>query len=262
MLNLITIKRKARFFLIGFLSVCATACAGKNEPELKAQVSPAEAGAYADEWESWNRGVFAFNNTLDEYALAPAAQAYNFAVPTAFRYVFRNFRDYMNGPINMANSVLQGDALAIEHSFARFFINTTLGGLGFLDPASDLGYKPHTEDFGQTLASWGVPDGGYYMAPFFGPFTIRDGSGRFIDYAFDPMTYVGADTRGASFARIGYDAVDFRARNFDTIERFKKNSEDYYVTVRTVYYQRRQAELENYDLKPNRTPDVIDFDAE
>lgn len=246
-------------FVSGVLAaLCAlsvTAC-GHKEDAPKTSLTEIN-----DDWEGWNRRIFAFNMALDDYALAPVAKGYDAVTPATFRYVLRNFSDYLYSPINMANALLQWNGPALEHAVARFAINTTFGGLGMLDAANDFGFPARQEDFGQTLAVWGVGDGGYYVMPVFGPTTIRAAFGRFGDFAFDPLTYMD-NTVALALGKRAYEVTEFRALNYDTIEALKSTSDDYYAAVRSVYLQRREADIRDKDLYPEAAPEVVDFDAE
>ena len=233
--------------------VMVSGCASTDNKPALSDVQNAD-----DPYMGWNRGVFAFNSAVDEYALAPASKIYGYVTPKVVRYIVTNEIDYLQSPISIINSALQGDWDVFKHTTARFFINTTVGGLGLLDPATEFGFKPHYEDFGQTLAVWGVDDGMYYMAPFIGPLTLRDVGGKMTDLGFSPFTYMD-NTAYITSTKIALDLLEFRERNFDTIEGLKSSSEDYYAAVRSIYLQKRNSDIMNDDI--NTQNDFIDFDA-
>jgi phospholipid-binding lipoprotein MlaA len=219
----------------------------------------------SDPYEGYNRSVFAFNNTMDAYLLEPVAIGYNAITPAVIRLLIRNEIDYFQSPVSIINSALQGDLQSFLHTSGRFFLNTTFGGLGLLDAASGFGLKPHQEDFGQTLAVWGVPNGVYYMAPFLGPLTLRDLGGRVIDTAFTPTTYMGDDIITFNIANMALGITEFRASNIDTVNNLKASSSDYYAILKTIYIQRRNAAIKNTTLSDNvidKEPQFINFDEE
>jgi len=215
-----------------------------------------------DPHEDFNRVIFSFNDYVDQYALEPIAVTYDTVTPKVFRLLIANELDYLQSPVSIANSVLQGDLKSFLHTSGRFFINTTLGGLGLLDVASSFGLLQHQEDFGQTLAVWGVPEGMYYMAPFIGPLTLRDVGARFIDFAISPTTFIGDDIVTLNIANTALGIIDFRASNLDTIANLKASTSDYYAAVRTIYVQRRRSAIKNTDLYDNiqDKPEIINFD--
>jgi len=127
-----------------------------------------------DPWEDINRKIFAFNETLDKYALKPAAKGYRKATPgwfddTVTRF-FENLRDFRSG----LNSVLQWRWGHAGHNFGRFTVNSTLGIGGLFDVASKVDLDKHNTDLGLTFARWGIPEGNYLVLPFWGPSTVRD----------------------------------------------------------------------------------------
>ncbi|MEM6604049.1 MAG: VacJ family lipoprotein [Pseudomonadota bacterium] len=238
-----------------FVMLCITlsGCASHQGPNL------IEKNPVHDPYEGWNRGVFAVNVVLDDYLLSPTAQAYNFAVPGVVKYIISNELDYIQTPVSLLNTILQGDMQAFEHVLSRFIINTTLGGLGLLDAATELGYPRHREDFAQTLAVWGVDNGPYLVAPFFGPTTLRGVGGQVVDIFSDPLTYSTGDTAMVGIIALGVGAVSFRANNYETINGLRASSEDYYATLRSIYIQQRNANIQNLNLNPK--DEFIDFSA-
>ena len=233
----------------------------KDKPKEK-HSSLAENSIVIDPFEDWNRNVFAFNNTLDQYLLRPVAETYDFITPKTVRLLVKNELDYIQSPISIANSMLQGDIDIILHTSGRFLINTFFGGIGLLDAASDFGLKPHREDFGQTLSVWGVSDGGYYVAPILGSLTLRDLAGKITDFAFAPTTYVGDNIIYATATASGLEVIEFRANNAELIDNLKKASPDYYATIKTVYIQKRNADIKNATFLPEdkQESEFINFD--
>ena len=193
-----------------------------------------------DPLELINRPLFTVHGGLDTVLFKPAAQAYNYAVPETGQTIVSNILENLATPITFANSLLQGD---IENSFAsfwRFAINSTIGIGGANDLAAEAGLTMRTTDFGQTLATYGIGSGAYLFIPVIGPTTFRDGLGRGADTFFRPLTWAEGNT--LNFVESGANGLNFRAQNlklFDDIG----NSIDPYATFRSIYLQRRAAEI-------------------
>ncbi len=198
---------------------------------------------YYDPLESMNRGIFVFNRALDEMFFKPAARLYINIVPEGGRVAVTNVINNLKTPVTLANNVLQGEKDRAQATIARFMVNTVLGFGGIADVATDLGVPRHSEDFGQTAATYGVGGGPYLMLPFFGPSNVRDALGKFVDRFLDPLEY--ALENEASFARSGVEGVDQRARFLDVSEAMEKTSIDYYASIRSVFSQNRQFEIRN-----------------
>ena len=191
-----------------------------------------------------NRFIFAINDTLDTFILKPVAVTYDFWLPEGVKDSVRNFTRNLASPVILANDVFQGDWKRAEDTAARFLVNTVLS-LGFFDLVDER-HPYHDEDFGQTLAVYGVDDGFYLVLPVFGPSSARDAVGRGVDILLDPLTYVdGAQT--LSIASRAAGAVDSRARNLELFRDMKSDSVDVYARVRSLYYQRREAAIQNTD---------------
>ena len=237
------------FVGFGLLSGCAT------QGEI-------EEGAIADPIEPANRMIFAINDTVDTFVLQPTAFVYKETVPVAIRDVVRNFLDWFSSPVIILNTALQGDWEGLERAASRFVANAPM--FGMIDNATGLGLERRPEDFGQTLAVWGVGDGPYIVLPLLGPSNLRDTAGIVADYFADPLNYVGDDdtmTR-VQIARVAVTAVDFRAENFEAINDLKSTSVDYYARVRTIYKQRRDALIRNGTPPPAVGPSAPDSSGE
>src|SRR5690606_23512221 len=138
-----------------------------------------------------------------------------------------NFLRNLRGPVIFANDVLQGEISRAGVTAARFGLNTTIGVAGLFDPASSMGLERHDEDFGQTLAVWGVESGPYIFIPLFGPTTVRDGAGRVIDIAFDPLTWLeGDDIDTARTARTVVAGAAAREQVIELVDDVRENSLD------------------------------------
>jgi len=235
---------------------------------LAACASTPAAGAndIADPYEGFNRKMFAFNNGLDKYALDPAATAYKTVTPEFARDRVTDFLRNLRGPVIFANDVLQGEPDRAGTTFARFGINTTIGILGLWDAATHMGLDRHNEDFGQTLAVWGVESGPYLVLPVLGPTTPRDLTGLGVDRAIDPLTWVQLDndndTDLAIRAGLGVvGALNTRVRLDDQINTLNAQPEPY-IALRRIYSSSRQAEILNGKVNEDTAyDDLPDFDA-
>lgn len=231
----------------GLLAGCATD--PEPEPDNGALLGYEEPN---DPLEVPNRFVFAINQTLDTFLLKPAAVTYRFWVPKELRDVVRNFTRNLASPVILANDLMQGEWQRAEDTLARFLVNSaTTAGLG---DVVDARHPYHDEDFGQTMAVYGVDDGFYLMLPVLGPSTARDAVGRGVDVVLDPLTYVNGAT-GFSVATTVAQGIDLRARNIERIENVKADSVDFYARLRSLYYQRRQAAIDNADAPVRRGPE-------
>ena len=209
-----------------------------------AMLSACSGPAEEDNIESFNRSVFAFNEAVDSFLLEPVARGYRFVTPDPIIVRLRNASRNLNEPVTMLNAFLQGD---VEHGFSafwRFMLNSTVGLAGLHDVASDAGLAHHPEDFGQTLAVWGVGEGDYVVLPIFGPSTARDAFGLLVDIASSPFTYYPEDN-AAAIAIGASQGLIRREALLDPIEDVYETSFDPYVSFRSIYLQRRAAEIGN-----------------
>jgi phospholipid-binding lipoprotein MlaA len=196
-----------------------------------------------DPLEPLNRTIFSLNELLDLMFIEPASIVYGEGLPEFGRTGVQNFIDYLKSPVIFINDLLQGETDRAGVTLGRFMINTFFG-FGLFDLASDFGYPKHGEDFGQTLAVWGVGDGPYLVLPLLGPSGLRDASGLAVDaFALDPVGRVTTTTE--AIARRSADGVDTRYRLTPEINDLRANSLDRYATVRTVYRQLRATEIRN-----------------
>jgi phospholipid-binding lipoprotein MlaA len=207
-----------------------------------------------DPWEPMNRGIFAFNETLDEYALEPAATAWDFVVPGFAQTGLRNFFDNLRMPTIFANDLLQGKPGAAFFDVLRLVYNSVFGLAGFIDIATMVDIPKSDEDFGQTLGVWGVPSGPYLVMPLFGPYTIRSGTGEIVDIAAASYAYFtpfwfgvaglnGLETFGASAGLKGVELLNLRTIYLEEIDASRRDAFDYYVFVRNAYLQNRRAKV-------------------
>lgn len=194
-----------------------------------------------DPYESFNRAVFFFNEQADIFVVRPVAEAYATFVPLEIRRLLDNFMINLGSPVAIANSVMQGDGERATRAFGRFVLNTVFGIGGVLDVAAEEGLMRVDEDFGQTLAVWGVGPGPYLMLPLLGPSSVRDTSGRVVDALLNPLTYFfpdGGEFVSPTLATAGL--VSRRARNIELVEAAERSSIDLYAALRSSYGQQRK----------------------
>jgi phospholipid-binding lipoprotein MlaA len=198
-----------------------------------------------DPLEDINRFVFTFNQRTDRLILEPAARAYVDIVPAQTRQTITNFLRHLNGPVILANQLLQGDLEGAGDTAGRFFINSFTLGLGDLANHNGQGIPYESEDFGQTLAVWGVGEGPYLILPLLGPSNLRDTVGLVVDNAADPLTYVlpANELEYLGYVRTALTILDARARSLEALDELEASSLDFYAALRAVYQQRRDAEI-------------------
>jgi len=204
----------------------------------------AERADLRDPYEDTNRKVFAFNMGVDSYVLEPVASGYRSTVPDGGRAAVSNHLRWASMPSTAVNSTLQGKYENAGLATLDFLVNgLTLGFADLTDGEDDV----MQEDFGQTLASWDVPEGSYMMVPVLGPRTARALGGTVVDFAMNPLRVFGTgntvQTINSAQGPVG--AVSFRADNFDAINDVKYNALDPYARTRSVYFQSRQSLLED-----------------
>jgi phospholipid-binding lipoprotein MlaA len=172
---------------LGVLSI--TGCASTEPSAISAQVE-APVVSPADPYEGFNRSMYGFNMGLDKYILKPIADGYSFITPDFMQTGVTNFFNNLKGINVVLNDILQGKLEQSAADTGRFLTNSTVGVLGLFDVATHLGLEQNVEDFGQTLAVWGVGQGPYLVLPVLGPTTVRDGGAIIFDKAANPGTYV------------------------------------------------------------------------
>ncbi|WP_448190982.1 MlaA family lipoprotein [Azospirillum sp. sgz301742] len=203
---------------------------------------PASGDVANDPLEIPNRFVFAANDAVDTLLIRPAAEVYHGVVPDPVRDVVRNILRNLLSPLTIANDLLQGDFAAAQDDTGRFMINTIIGLGGAADVAETAGLPYRERDFGQTLGRWGVGEGAYLVLPLYGPSTLRDAAGLGVDSLADPVGYVARahDLTGWLFVREGVSGLDKRANALRELDDVRRNSIDYYATLRSLYLQQRR----------------------
>jgi phospholipid-binding lipoprotein MlaA len=215
--------------------------------------------AEADPWEKSNRRIYAFNKGLDRWVVKPATTGYRTVVPKPARTAVSNAYGNYAEPSNFLNSVLQGKFDQAFRTLDRFILNTTLGVGGITDVATGLGRPSEPEDFGQTMARWGVKSGPYLVLPLFGPSTLRDGLMTPVDFFVYPSDFVrnawlspGWDVRiGMTAGRV----LDFRNSLMETgADKLLADSMDEYALARSAWLQRRRLQLFDGQLPIEEDP--------
>lgn len=224
---------------LSILAGCAT-----PPPEDDAEATT-EFEQINDPLEPANRWIFGFNEFADTYFLKPAAQGYRAVTPEFGRQRISDFLDNLKTPITLMNDTLQGNFSGAGTTLERFFLNTSFGVLGVMDVATPAGLSGHESDFGQTLGVWGIGEGPYLVLPFFGPSNPRDAIGMAADSFADPFDYYlqNNNMKWVSWTRLGVSALSQREAYLDTIEDAKRSSLDFYSTMRSLYRQRRAAQI-------------------
>lgn len=211
----------------------------------------------ADPLEGFNRRVDGFNQAVDSFALRPIAKGYVDTVPPEVRMCVGNFFSNLGDVKNVLNNVLQLKPKAAFNDMCRIAINSTIGILGLVDVASELGFQKHDEDFGQTLGYWGVGSGPYLVLPILGPSTIRDFPARILDRQVDPLAQ--HDPVNERNVGIVTDAVDKRARLLPATDLVDRVALDKYSFVRDAYLARRASQIRDGAPDPS---ELVDDDDE
>lgn len=239
-------------FFSGALSV--TGCASTGPATSGAGVSDTTASP-VDPYEGFNRSMYGFNMGLDRYFLKPVADGYKFITPNFMQTGVTNFFDNLKGINVVLNDILQGKFDQGASDTGRFLTNSTIGVLGLFDVASELGFQHNVEDFGQTLAVWGVDQGPYLVMPIMGPTTVRDGVSVVVDKAANPGTYVP----GTGIV----EGISDRANAQGALNFIDEAALDPYVFMRESFLQYRKnlindgkADAESYDLDIDGDVDV------
>ncbi len=192
-----------------------------------------------DPLEPWNMLMYQFNDRLYFWVLKPVSQGYGYVMPTVVRKGIWNFFTNLESPLQFINCLLQGKGSDAEATFARFLVNTTIGFLGFADPAGDFPVLKKTdEDLGQTFGYWGIGTGWYFTLPVLGPSTIRDSIGKAGDMFLKPTYYIHAIELSLGFQTVEtINTTSFRIGDYETI---KGAALDPYEAIRDGYLQLRK----------------------
>ncbi len=245
--------------LVALLALSACASVPQSPAER------AEAAAINDPIEPLNRAIFDVNDFLDRLLIRPLAELYRVTVPPPLRDRVAAILKNMAEPVIFANNLLQGEFGSAKTTLGRFLVNTTAGGAGMFEVASDLGLPRQSGDFGQTLYVWGLGEGPYLVLPLFGPSNIRDTVGLVVDSFASPWKYVvayGDTVIEDSFAAADMSASGLTRReaNIEGLDALRQGSLDFYAQMRSVYRQYRAKQLGSPVV--NAVPSYEDYDAE
>ncbi len=241
--------RKITIILISLFFLTINANAGSDG---KLELEKNQKEQTKDCFEKLNRATFAFNQNFDKAVIKPIAKSYR-KLPDSVQKGTSNAVKNLSTLITIPNNILQGDVKTAVINSARLVVNTTLGLLGTIDVANEMGFpKYEKEDYGQTLAVWGVGSGCYLVLPVLGPSTIRDTAGSFANVlGGDPWYNASVHgnneylSEGVYIASKALSGIDFRANNIESFDNLEKNSIDFYASVRSLYLQDRQNKIEN-----------------
>ena len=212
-----------------------------------------QAKATSECFENTSRAIFKFNMALDDAILEPIAKGFN-KLPEPIKVSTNNFTSNIGTLLSIPNNILQGNINQLGHSMGSFIVNTSVGVLGIFNPAEKLGLNSHKEDVGQTLGTYGIGTGCYFVLPILGPTTVRDSIGLLADSFIDPFAIMTIreheilSTSGNAldyYSVKGATAINFRAENDLNFTSLEKNSIDLYSSIKSVYLQKRKNEVKN-----------------
>ena len=221
------------FLVIGilFLSACASVPGGPTK---------------GDPFESYNRAMFSFNDNLDEYILRPVSEGYDKVLPSPVKTGVSNFFSNLGDIFVIINDLLQFKFTQAAADTGRFIINTTIGFAGLIDVATPIGLPKHNEDFGQTFATWGIPQGPYVILPFFGSRTLLGTGGFVIESVYDPVYSI--EKTDNLYATASLRFIDTRYKLLKASRVVDQAALDKYSFIRDAYLQHRKNLI--YDGKP------------
>ena len=222
-------------------------------PAARSSAATPEEARNIDPWESVNRKIFVFNDTLDRWILRPAAEGYKYVMPDFAERGVTNFILNIYEFNSFFNALLQAEFTGAARAGGRFAVNSTLGLLGLLDVATPMGIEPFRADFGQTLAVWGVDSGPFVMLPVFGPRHVRSAVGYFTD-TYTSIPYL-IDEEPWAWTFWTVEIIDYRARLLDAEDLI---TGDRYIFLRDAYLQRREV----FDTRGNVDDDFSDFEED
>ncbi len=235
---MLTIKRPTpvvRSAIVGFVVVLASGCASAPAP-LPSPCAPLGDTVH-DPAEPVNRGVFAFNRTVDDYALAPVARGYRH-LPGFFQTGVHNFVANFGEPKVFINDLLQGNGERSVTTFGRFVINTTVGIVGLIDVSGKMGIERHKADFGQTFGVWNIANGPIVELPLLGTGNLRDATGKVLSFAINPLGSNSDTVETLGTVSTVGGIVDGRAEALPFTEQLRQQP-DYYRALRDSTARRR-----------------------
>ena len=241
--------KKFALILITTFALTLNVSAGSDGELILKKNQPSDV---RDCFENLNRATFKFNQTIDGMIFKPVASIYR-KLPSPAKTGVSNSLQNLSHLVTIPNNLLQGNYKQAGINTGRFVINTTIGVLGFFDVAQNMGLTNYEiEDYGQSLAKFGVGPGCYVVLPILGPSTARDTVASTLNFLGGDAWYnvtVKNDTQYFNdanyYASKGTAGVDFRAKNYDSIENLEQNSLDFYASVKSLYLQDRQQKILN-----------------
>jgi len=224
-----------KIFSVGLSMLLLSACATTNALDER------------DPWEGMNRGAFSFNQTMDKILFDPIGNVYNAITPDIIDNGISNFFDNLGQLSVIANDILQFKFDQAVNDTVRLLVNSTIGLLGFIDVSAAGGHYSSDEDFGQTLAHWGVGPGPYLVVPFFGPATVRNATGVLVDTGIlNPIFYLEDDLTKASLLTLNY--VDFKSDLLSTVDLLKEAALDEYEFTKNAYFEKRASQINDTEF--------------
>ena len=254
--KVLTIFKNRQSGLAAFLLMVSAAFA------LSACASSTAEDGVNDPIEGVNRATFAFNKVVDDAVIYPTLKGYQQVVPSPARTGLKNVVRNLKTPVTFANQLLQGDFDGAGDVLLRATINSSVGFAGLVDIAGYEGIPYEREDFGQTLAIWGIGHGPYLVVPLFGPSSARDLAGSIVDSLADPLRlyWHNVDEVGRNNVRASVSYIVLKERLMDIMESLEYGAIDYYATVRSAYYQNRAAEVQDQSPDAVSFADIPDYD--
>ncbi len=239
--------------IISQMMILSTHAGSDGTLEIKSKVKE-QTTEVKDCFETVNRGIFAINQGLDKIFFKPIAKGYRY-LPKPIRSGTSSALSNLTNVITIPNNILQGELKEAGINTLRFSINSTLGIAGIFDVASYYGLnKLKKEDYGQTLGTWGVKEGCYFVLPVLGPTTVRDSLGSIVNFSGGDAWYnvtISNNTKYFENSDYYYSrltaGIDFRAKNLEAFESFENNSLDLYASVRSLYLQDRTRKILNLE---------------
>ena len=227
------------------LAAIQAGCAAKppaDDPDAIAEYNQTN-----DPLEPTNRVFYSINNGLDTVILRPLAVAYTYVVPETVRVHAHNVLSNLSAPVALFNDMLQARPRRAGDSLMRLVVNSTVGVAGIFDVATGWGWPKHDTDGGMTLAMWGLPNGPFLFLPVLGPSSPREATGFASDIGMDPISWVGAGVLVSTldWTRYSLTAIDTRAGLLDTLDKIKAQALDPYATIRSLYQQHRQSQIDD-----------------
>ncbi|GFE90814.1 MlaA family lipoprotein [Steroidobacter agaridevorans] len=213
-----------------------------------------------ESFEGFNRGVYKFNDTVDKAALKPVAKGYRKVTPGFVRAGIGNVLSNLEYPSTFVNQFLQGKVLLGLKDTGRFLLNSTLGVAGIFDVATPLGLEKNDEDFGQTMAVWGVPSGPFVNLPLFGPSSMRDAPSRVVDWFSNPLQYTDLPWEAEWSVRL-INPIHTRSELLPLDETLQRTY-DPYAFIRDAWVQQREFNIFDGNPPPETLEDVLGEEPE